>query len=86
MLMAELSLCHVNLTESNRPTVWSYKIAGTAAQCGTVKPSAVASVTEMAHPSTGVGQAVRLPSAAATGGNRVDGFPGLSTVAGHVVD
>jgi hypothetical protein len=55
MLMAELSLCHVNLTESNRRTVWSYKIAGTAAQCGTVKPSAVASVTEMAHPSTGVG-------------------------------
>jgi hypothetical protein len=29
--MAELSLCHVNLTESNRRTVWSYKIAGTAA-------------------------------------------------------
>ena len=53
--MAALSLCHVNLTESNRRTVWSYKIAGTAAQCGTVKPSAVASVTEMAHPSTGVG-------------------------------
>jgi hypothetical protein len=29
--MAALSLCHVNLTESNRRTVWSYKIAGTAA-------------------------------------------------------
>jgi hypothetical protein len=29
--MAELSLCLVNLTESNRRTVWSYKIAGTAA-------------------------------------------------------
>jgi hypothetical protein len=29
--MAELSLCHVNLTESNRRTMWSYKIAGTAA-------------------------------------------------------
>jgi hypothetical protein len=29
--MAELSLCRVNLTESNRRTVWSYKIAGTAA-------------------------------------------------------
>jgi len=28
--MAALSLCHVNLTESNRRTVWSYKIAGTA--------------------------------------------------------
>jgi hypothetical protein len=28
--MAELSLCHVNLTESNRRTMWSYKIAGTA--------------------------------------------------------
>jgi len=27
--MAELSLCHVNLTESNR-RMWSYKIAGTA--------------------------------------------------------
>src|SRR5208283_4470468 len=29
--MAELSLCLVNLTESNSRTVWSYKIAGTAA-------------------------------------------------------
>jgi CRP/FNR family transcriptional regulator, cyclic AMP receptor protein len=29
--LAALSLCHVNLTESNRRTVWSYKIAGTAA-------------------------------------------------------
>jgi len=29
--MAALSLCLVNLTESNRRTVWSYKIAGTAA-------------------------------------------------------
>jgi hypothetical protein len=28
--MAALSLCHVNLTESNRRTVWSYKISGTA--------------------------------------------------------
>src|SRR5665213_1948397 len=29
--MAELSRCHVKLTESNSRTVWSYKIAGTAA-------------------------------------------------------
>jgi hypothetical protein len=29
--IAELSLCLVNLTESNRRTVWSYKIAGMAA-------------------------------------------------------
>ena len=29
--MAELSRCLVNLTESNSRTVWSYKIAGTAA-------------------------------------------------------
>jgi len=29
--MAELPLCHVNLTESNRRKMWSYKIAGTAA-------------------------------------------------------
>jgi hypothetical protein len=29
--MAALSLCLVNLTESNRRTMWSYKIAGTAA-------------------------------------------------------
>jgi hypothetical protein len=55
--------------------------------CGTVKPSAVASVTEMARPSTGVGAGRPFVLRRRVGGgNRVDGFPGLATVTGAVVD